>query len=398
MRSKHKLYSIVLVSAAMILMLISIAGAAPFAYILNGFNVTVINTSNDTITDNVPVVTAGANAIPYTSVTMPIAVSPNGSTVYVTNEGSNTVSVINATNNTVVATIPAGPAPGGVAVTPDGSTLYVANQPTINYINNDYNNIAFTPGEVSVIDTATNTIITIISLGKQSPANPMITPCGIAVTPDGTKVYVTSTEALPSDPTNCTYGDLRGTVYVIDTVTNRHIIGVSVGEWPFGVAIGPDSLATNFTNITDNKNNPLFIQFNDTSTGSPTSWYWDFGDGNYSTDPNPTHEYAVPGTYSITETIRNSLLSSILNKQITASGWPSLHGFSFQNFPGDPFIENDFYNIYGRTVNKNDKNQENYNFFDNMFNFSSYNISEIHQLSQTVLVSLQQIYCYINII
>ena len=35
MISKNKLYSIALISAAMIFMLVSIAGAAPFAYITN---------------------------------------------------------------------------------------------------------------------------------------------------------------------------------------------------------------------------------------------------------------------------------------------------------------------------------------------------------------------------
>jgi DNA-binding beta-propeller fold protein YncE len=52
MINKQKLYSIALVSTAMILMLTSIAGAAPFAYILDGSGNTlyVRNTSTDTVT------------------------------------------------------------------------------------------------------------------------------------------------------------------------------------------------------------------------------------------------------------------------------------------------------------------------------------------------------------
>lgn len=30
------------------------------------------------------------------------------------------------------------------------------------------------------------------------------------------------------------------------------------------------------------------------------SYYWDFGDGNSSNDPNPTHVYNNPGTYEVT--------------------------------------------------------------------------------------------------
>jgi PKD repeat protein len=41
------------------------------------------------------------------------------------------------------------------------------------------------------------------------------------------------------------------------------------------------------------------VQFHDISQGSPTSWLWDFGDGQNSTDRNPTHSYAAVGTFSV---------------------------------------------------------------------------------------------------
>ena len=45
---------------------------------------------------------------------------------YITNEGGNTVSVIDTATNTVIGTpIPVGSSPVGVAVTPDGSKVYV---------------------------------------------------------------------------------------------------------------------------------------------------------------------------------------------------------------------------------------------------------------------------------
>ena len=44
---------------------------------------------------------------------------------------------------------------------------------------------------------------------------------------------------------------------------------------------------------------PLVVQFTDTSTGSPISWYWDFGDGDTSTLQNPEHQYDDSGKYNV---------------------------------------------------------------------------------------------------
>ena len=57
--------------------------------------------------------------------------------------------------------------------------------------------------------------------------------------------------------------------------------------------------------------------FTDTSTGSPTSWSWSFGDSASSTLQNPTHKYAKPGTYTVTLTVRNSAGSSTAAHTLT---------------------------------------------------------------------------------
>ena len=41
------------------------------------------------------------------------------------------------------------------------------------------------------------------------------------------------------------------------------------------------------------------MDFTDQSTNNPTSWAWDFGDGNASTSQNPTHAYAASGSYQV---------------------------------------------------------------------------------------------------
>ncbi len=47
------------------------------------------------------------------------------------------------------------------------------------------------------------------------------------------------------------------------------------------------------------------INFADNSTFSPTAWFWEFGDGETSTEENPVHTYLSNGTYTVTLTVTN---------------------------------------------------------------------------------------------
>jgi PKD repeat protein len=64
---------------------------------------------------------------------------------------------------------------------------------------------------------------------------------------------------------------------------------------------------------------PLAVQFTDTSTDNPTSWFWEFGDDgdgphtNTSTSQNPIWTYNVPGQYWVNLTASNSYGSSYTN-------------------------------------------------------------------------------------
>lgn len=45
---------------------------------------------------------------------------------------------------------------------------------------------------------------------------------------------------------------------------------------------------------------PLSVNFTDATSGNPTSWFWDFGDGNYAYNQHPSHIYQTPGFYTVT--------------------------------------------------------------------------------------------------
>jgi len=51
---------------------------------------------------------------------------------------------------------------------------------------------------------------------------------------------------------------------------------------------------------------PLTVSFTDQSTGSPTGWSWDFGDGATSTLQNPGHTYDAAGSYTVSLTVTNA--------------------------------------------------------------------------------------------
>jgi PKD repeat protein len=82
-----------------------------------------------------------------------------------------------------------------------------------------------------------------------------------------------------------------------------------------------------FTSFINSGSAPLFIQFNDTSVGNPTSWNWSFDDGTVfnTTDPllkNPGHSFDAAGTYTVTLTAANYLGSNTTSRQITATDNP----------------------------------------------------------------------------
>jgi PKD repeat protein len=59
------------------------------------------------------------------------------------------------------------------------------------------------------------------------------------------------------------------------------------------------------------------VAFTDQSTGSPTAWQWSFGDGSSSNAQNPTHAYAVQGSYGVSLTVSNASSSSTASHVVT---------------------------------------------------------------------------------
>lgn len=140
---------------------------------------------------------------------------------------------------------------------------------------------------------------------------------------DGTVKYsctltgaIDQTAVIGSDGT-IYIGTIKGILYALNPdLTIKW--SYNAGGRFYDLTIGPDGtlyipnsglytfqdLIANFT-ITPGAN-PLNCTFHDNSSNIPTSWSWDFGDGNTSTEQNPTHKYADAGTYTVILTVTNA--------------------------------------------------------------------------------------------
>lgn len=121
--------------------------------------------------------------------------------------------------------------------------------------------------------------------------------------------------------------DSRGEANDVLTVTPEQLLAVGTDTFEVSAEVGgaggvvsdtfavaiqrPPNAAFTFSRV-DNT-----VAFTDTSTGGPTSWFWDFGDGNTSNQQNPVHTYAVGGTsYIVTLTVQNAVGTDSANATV----------------------------------------------------------------------------------
>ena len=98
--------------------------------------------------------------------------------------------------------------------------------------------------------------------------------------------------------------------------------------------------------------NPLTYQFQNTSTGNPTTFYWTFGDGDSSIMQHPTHTYAQPGFYVISLYIYGSNCQSIKTDSILIGGLPPCQAaFTYSVNPSSNLTLNFLNTSTGNPVN-----------------------------------------------
>jgi len=69
------------------------------------------------------------------------------------------------------------------------------------------------------------------------------------------------------------------------------------------VVVQPPAPVAEFTGAPTIGSSPTTVSFADASTGTITTWFWNFGDKSTSTQENPSHVYSDPGTYTVSLTV-----------------------------------------------------------------------------------------------
>ena len=96
----------------------------------------------------------------------------------------------------------------------------------------------------------------------------------------------------------------------VTTACNNKTAYVTVGT-PTPPVVAP---VASFYGGPQTGNVPLTVFFTDVSSNTPTSWFWEFGDGTNSTDQNPTHQYTRSGFKNVALTATNSAGSNVTTR------------------------------------------------------------------------------------
>ncbi|MFH0968470.1 MAG: PKD domain-containing protein [Methanobacteriota archaeon] len=91
--------------------------------------------------------------------------------------------------------------------------------------------------------------------------------------------------------------------YTVILTASSQTGGTSIENKVGYISVSPSgSIDADFVGVPTSGTAPLTVQFTDTSTGSPTMWVWNFGDGSTDSVANPSHAYTSAGTYTVSLT------------------------------------------------------------------------------------------------
>ena len=122
------------------------------------------------------------------------------------------------------------------------------------------------------------------------------------------------------------------TSYSVQLIVSN-VYGENTAIYTNYITVSEPAPVANFSGTPLNGFGPLTVNFSDESINVPTSWEWDFGDGNSSSSQNPMHVYsavAAPTTYTVRLIASSSfgVSTSIKTNYISVSQAAPVAGFT----------------------------------------------------------------------
>jgi len=214
------------------------------------------------------------------------------------------------------------------------STTSTTKNPSHTYANAGTYTVSLTAGNAGGSNTLTKSNYIVVSQPVVKPVAAFVgsptsgtSPLIVAFTDESTNTptswswnFGDSTTSTSKNPSH-TYAN-PGTYTVTLTATNSAGSNALTKSNYITVRAGSAKVTTNFVATPLTGTAPLTVRFTDESAGSPTSWIWNFGDGQLSTLQNPTHIYISPGVFAVSLIASNSAGSTVLTRSnyITVSG------------------------------------------------------------------------------
>lgn len=167
----------------------------------------------------------------------------------------------------------------------------------------------------------------------------------VQISTDGINWTTISSDNFTNASTNWTYYYLSLSAYadsLVQIAFQFHSVGccTSWGWYIDDITVTSPVPAANFAGTPTAGNIPLTVQFTDQSINSPTSWSWNFGDGDTSNVQNPTHVYDSVGTYTVALTASNSYGSNTNTRSTYITVNPAVHAAISPN-PATVYVNTD---------------------------------------------------------
>lgn len=185
----------------------------------------------------------------------------------------------------------------------------------------------------TITPTVTPTPTRIYILNATSDDLGYIKPSGFVSVPAGGNTTFQLQGRAGAEITNLTVDGLPATIQEGNRFTISNVVADHTIRLNNAVKMNT-TIACFSANILSGQN-PLTVNFTDASYGTPSRWFWTFGDGNNSTLQNPVHRYTESGFKTVKLWVRNLYSSSIITKKGYIDVSSSGSSFSLETVPSE---------------------------------------------------------------